>query len=393
MIKRYVLFICICSNIVIYTSNVLASVHDPDSCVTNLNKIINIFMSGDDFHLSQFRERNDSLNGFYFKMLLDKKRRREIMGVAQSSFSDRNLNKYTIDVTNYHYGEFVNNSKYAASSQNAVLWIKFIDLEINSSLLEKRVLQLLDDANSFKFGDIFIQDFVSSKTRNAINDIWQKNAVGSHAGNHFDHPTYSYSYSDLIMMNSRMRYTGSTYQAQIPTLLKGSGKISIDEVALGGNGIFAMDALMLAYKKDALPKTENNKVLISSIGNGNGLSSIPDEYMVGLMIDEKIPIAMITTDGAPNVPMILINYDILVPKIKSLVSEIGENKFLKLVTPDLIESLKEKKDASGNLIDYIQLEGNMESVFLNLDQFWQKRYGESIVFFVNIGLSKTNINN
>jgi UDP-N-acetylglucosamine pyrophosphorylase len=85
-----------------------------------------------------------------------------------------------------------------------------------------------------------------------------------------------------------------------------------------------------------------------------------------------------------NTNTALFNYEELVPKLKALVNKIGEEEFLRIVTPDLIENRKEQKDKDGISRKYLQLEGAMGSSLLNLDRFWRAHYQEPLVHFINV---------
>ena len=83
--------------------------------------------------------------------------------------------------------------------------------------------------------------------------------------------------------------------------------------------------------------------------------------------------------------MALFNYDVLVPRIKKLVSEAGHDQFYEIIAPDLIQNSKEQTESDGLKRAYTQLEGAMGSVLLNLDRYYRQRYGEPLVYFVNVG--------
>lgn len=55
-----------------------------------------------------------------------------------------------------------------------------------------------------------------------------------------------------------------------------------------------------------------------------------------------------------------------------------------VLMPDLIDKWKSQTDADGTDREYLQLEGAMGSTLLNLDRFWRSRYGEPLVYFINV---------
>lgn len=301
----------------------------------------------------------------------------------------------------------------------------FIDLSSNKriSIAEAQILQAFSDAQQKVFGEIILHDIISNETEESIKKIWEQMSV--------EQPNKSYQ--QLVKENKGVSYFGHSYQYHIPTI-DSAGKVSFNRQAPGGHALFGVDALMAAYRSEMRPDV-GDKVLISSVGNGEDLSSSPDEFMVHWMVEEQIPIAMVTTtktnndmkggqiaivmpkDQAPyismmekaqaessnqlalfeslglrpndreaffNTNMILINYQALTPKIQKLVAEIGEDAFLQIISPDLILNKKKQKEQDGVERTYTQLEGAMGTVVLNLDRYWRKRYGTPLVHFLNV---------
>ena len=289
-------------------------------------------------------------------------------------------------------------------------------------IAEIQILQQLLEDKSGVFGDVIFHDLVSNETIDSMNAIWKTPSL----------------------LNTKQTYAQSTgegtvrrfVQQQVPTINE-AGKVTYGRTAPSGHWIFAIDALRSAIHETELPKT-NGRTLISVIGNGEDLSSTPDAAMVGWMAKEKIPIVMVTTEKTPNdlkggqialvkettgetfvsiieqaqakeagqldlfeklglqvkndnqiaffnTNMALFNYEVLVPKLKGLVSEIGEKEFLRILAPDLILNWKEQKDADSIVRKYLQIEGAMGSTLLNLDRFWRAKYGEPLVHFINVG--------
>lgn len=370
-----------------------------------------------------------------------------------------------------HQSLIHSSKNYAASAQSATLWIKkmqagsgttitrgsylsqlagarperrskirvgakgtdlFIHLKNNPSLsislAEAQILQAISDAQNQKFKKIILHDLVSRETEDSISKLWNKSSLIQP----------SLNYLQLINQLSGegvIERSGQTIQALIPTLDE-TDQLNFNRTAPGGHALFAFDALRAAYQDGILPKTQGSP-LISSIGNGEDLSSTPDPTMVGWMVQENIPIAMITTEKTSNdlkggqialvlqedgsiyvtiieqaqakevgqeilfeklgldikrnqqiaffnTNMALFNYDVLRPKLKKLVAEIGENEFLKVVAPDLISNYKQQTDPDGVVRKYLQIEGAMGSCLLNLDRYWRNRYEEPLVHFVNV---------
>lgn len=320
-------------------------------------------------------------------------------------------------------------SRIRIGAKGTDLFIHFKNnTSLSISLAEAQILQAISDAQNQKFKKIILHDLVSKETEDSISRLWEKPSLIQ--------PSLNYDQLiDLLNQQGIIERSGQSIQALIPTLDE-TDQFSFNRTAPGGHGLFAFDALRAAYQDELLPKTQVSP-LISSIGNGEDLSSTPDPTMVGWMVQENIPIAMITTektsndlkggqialvyqeDGSPyvtiieqaqakeagqenlfeklgidikrnqqiaffNTNMALFNYDVLRPKLKKLVAEIGESEFLKVVAPDLISNYKHQTDQDGVIRKYLQIEGAMGSCLLNLDRFWRDRYQEPLVHFINV---------
>ncbi len=318
------------------------------------------------------------------------------------------------------------------SSDNVKIGSKGTDLYIETpekkliNLAEVQILQSIVDANEGKFGEVILHNIVSDETKDSIDGLWNKK---SYLDNNM-------SYIEFVKESANLYLNQETMQFHIPTINE-NDEITFNRKAPGGHGLFGLDALRACYIDELRPKTD--RVLIGSIGNGEDLGSSPDEYMVSWMAKEQIPIAMVTTtktnidlkggqisliknnddsyyvsmiekaqaeqsdqvklfyelglresdsDAFFNTNMVLINYDVLVPKIKKLIKEIGEEAFLEKITPDLIENIKSQKDSDGEDRNYRQLEGALGSVILNLGKFWQEHYKESLVHILNVSKEK-----
>lgn len=310
----------------------------------------------------------------------------------------------------------------------------FIDIEFQGknqtvNLAEIQIMRSIEEAFSNKWKKIIFHDIIGSETSKAVKDIWNKPSI-------FDSKK---SYRQIIDENNQLiSYFGSTTQNNLPTIDE-QGNLSLSRTAPGGHGIFGLDALKAAINDTLRPQYDSNEHhLIGVVGNGEDLGSTPDPMIAGYMVDQQWAIVMITTEkttvdlkggqlaivsdkknneeyvtiieqaqakaqGAStlqlfeeiglrkgdnmayfNTNMALFNYNILIPKLKRLLAEIGEEEFLKIITPDLIQNQKTQIDSDGVSRKYIQLEGAMGSVLLNLDRYWRKRYCTPIVHFINI---------
>lgn len=292
------------------------------------------------------------------------------------------------------------------------------------SLAEMQILQSIHDAGESVFGEVVLQDIVSSETEEALEEIWNKKSWWDR----------DKTYLELAESARGFRKFGRSFQRFIPTIDE-KKRASLNRMAPGGHALFAVDALRAAFLENRRPTHFEGNVLVATIGNGEDLSSTPDAAMVGWMTAERIPIAMVTTEKTENdlkggqialvqkpdgsfyativeqaqakeagqlklfeelglrpgdnmaffnTNMALFNYGVLVPTMTKLVREIGETEFMRIIAPDLIENRKSQKDPDGQMRTYIQLEGAMGSSLLRLDRYWRERYGTPLVHFINV---------
>ncbi|HAR43604.1 MAG TPA: hypothetical protein DCS07_13405, partial [Bdellovibrionales bacterium] len=259
--------------------------------------------------------------------------------------------------------------------------------KVQIPLVEAQLLQSILDMKKNIFGDIIFHDIVSSETAESISKIWKKPSLLDP----------SKTYEQLVKETPGLQRFQETMQSYIPSLDE-AGRITFSHEAPGGHALFAVDALRAAYKPELRPKVRG-KSLIAAISNGEDISGTPDHLMVGWMVKEKIPIALVTTEktvvdgkggvislvqnaqgdvslavletaqaeaagqkklfqnlkGSASTNLTLFNYDVLVPKIEKLVQEIGEDEFMKVISPDLIRNPKEKKNVAGQIQKFMQL--------------------------------------
>ena len=292
----------------------------------------------------------------------------------------------------------------------------------NISLAETQIIQAMKLAESDSFYKIILHDIVSDETDSSISSIWDKMAFEKDV-----------SYKKCIENSEKISFFKKSFQQHIPTIDQ-FNNLTVERKSPGGHGLFGVEAIMNAIDSSSLPKVNPDNVLISSIGNGEDLSSGPDYLMTGWMAKESIPIAMVTTsktnndlkggqialfkedqrfyvtivekaqaesagqlglfeklglrknDGEAffNTNMLLINYTALTPLLQRLQEKIGREKFFEILSPDLIQNIKSQKDSKGVEKKFIQLEGAMGSVALNLDYYWRRSFGTPLVYILNV---------
>jgi hypothetical protein len=282
------------------------------------------------------------------------------------------------------------------------LYIKTKDGHI--SIAEAQLLQASKKTASFE--KVIFQDILNEDVVEFFDDVWKKHA-------------------DLFK-TSKLEHFKTLVQSKLPTL-DGQKQLTTKRVAPAGHGLFGYEILHAIFTPELRPAEKN---LICSIGNGEDLSSTPDKAIANWMLAEKVPVCMITTtktrndvkggqialadrgeegifltiieksqaenagqlglftklglrdcdnEAFFNTNMVLLNIDVLIEKFKTT----NKEELLKASLPDLIQN---KKEQDGET--FTQLEGAMGSVFLNLDTYWRKTFGEPLVHIMNV--SKEN---
>ena len=83
----------------------------------------------------------------------------------------------------------------------------------------------------------------------------------------------------------------SLIQTNLPTL-DSKGELTLERVAPAGHGLFGYEIIESIFDDTRRPQGDN---IILCIGNGEDLSSTPDRTVTNWMLQEKIPICMVTT--------------------------------------------------------------------------------------------------
>lgn len=211
----------------------------------------------------------------------------------------------------------------------------------------------------------------------------------------------------------------SIIQYKMPTIDK-SGNPSFERLAPGGHGFLGFQILMKLFKE---PIAEPE---IIAVGNGEDLNSTPDLKILSWMEETKTPICMITTnktimdkkggqlavvkEATPyltiiekaqaeragqldyfaelglrveddyslfNTNIVLLNTKVLSDLISSLDCSLEE--FGMIIAPDLI---KNEKVQDGK--KFIQLEGAIASVMLNLDKYFREKLNKPLIRLLNL---------
>ena len=291
------------------------------------------------------------------------------------------------------------------------------------SIAELQLLQAIYDAEQGFYSKVVMQDIVSDETMASIRDLWNLKCF-------FES---NRTYEDIFSNNKKLGKFGEICQKHQATI-DAKGELSTNRTSPGGHGLIGISALRACYKENERPN-KNVENLIGVVGNGEDLGSSPDPLIVGWMIKNKVPVAMITTekteldmkggqialvdDGSGTVYITIIekaqaenagkldlfeqmglrpgdrpaffntntavfNYQELTPIVNELIQKMGENEFMRAVSPDLIKNTKKQVDKDGVERVYVQLEGAMGSSLLNFDKLCRQKLGKKAVHFLNI---------
>lgn len=272
------------------------------------------------------------------------------------------------------------------------LGAKGTDLFVSGkSLAQLQIEQVKILNQNSKYKKVSLQNLVNEQTKEVVE--------GLNAGHDFIKPSIS--------------------QYKMPTIGE-DGAISFERLAPGGHGFLGF-SLLMNILKSPITKPE-----ITAIGNGEDLNSTPDLKIFSWMEESQTPICMITTvktvkdkkggqlaivkKQTPYLTIIekaqaersgqltyfeelglradddfsLFNTNIVVLNTKiisDLIQEhnLDEELLASIITPDLI---KNEKLQDGK--KFIQLEGAIGSVMLNLDKYFRENFNRSLITFLNL---------
>lgn len=279
---------------------------------------------------------------------------------------------------------------------------------IEVPLTELQILQKIAAGRSQAFGKIVHQDLVGPETQQRLASIWKK--ISEVEGK---------TYQQIFAADTKLQRAPMKPQSKVPTVTR-TGSISFNRVAPAGHGFFAVDAILEAKSHRA---GTNPKVV--AISNGEDMNSTADAVMIDWIVKNRVPIALVTTSksstdkkggiltlvrdsrsgelfmkvvdtaeaeaanqleyfqnlgGYASTNLTIFNYDAL----QSLLKDISSDELLSAAAPDLIPNWKKQMDTDGVEREYLQLEGAMGSVIMNLDRYFRRKTGKSIVRVINI---------
>lgn len=283
----------------------------------------------------------------------------------------------------------------------------FINYEGNIlSIAEVQLLQVLPKRKQYHRISYF--NLINEETAVAVKDIWKKSA-----------PESELSYEQLLK-EENVEVHAEVYQAMMPTV-NSQGDLTTGRIAPAGHGFLGFYEILKLFKN----QDADDGIVV--IGNGEDLRSTPDDKIISWVAENEVPIVMITTtklekdkkggqlaivaESQPYVAIVekaqaeranqvsyfeeiglreeddisLFNTNIVVLNRSALkkkleqISELDLKSFAKILAPDLI---KNTKTQDGK--DYIQLEGAIGSVLLNLDKYFRQNINDHVVEFLNL---------
>ena len=289
----------------------------------------------------------------------------------------------------------------------------FVDITLNGktekvSISEIKLLRIITESNYYKAS--ILKERGSDESIDSINDLLDFVNVYARAGDlttRFKNQTYRQIFADEGRLTLE-----EPYNQQLQPVIDQNNTL-LPRKSPGGHGFCGVYTLL-----DILNRPQKKGNMISVLYNSDGINNWVDPLIAGLMVEERIPIAMLTTtktsldkkggqigvaknpDGTWRVEIlevanaksneqeqlfldmgltrgeagaqyfntntVIANYTILQPFLGGLVDTIGMDEFIGVIGPSLI---KNAKKAGGE--EYFQLEGALGSVILNLNSYLQ----------------------
>jgi len=290
------------------------------------------------------------------------------------------------------------------------------------SIMELKYLRLINEANNYE--QVIINPVVNAESSKAVHDFFQITYL-PHRLDRRDE-TVKKTYGEILSGNPKIVLSEQIAQNDLPTIDANTSQLTNDRKAPGGHGHIGSMIL-----QEIADKTIGERDLhrVRAIYNGDGPNNTVSPEMVGFMVEEKAGIIMLSTtktgvdikggiigveklgdsdsqiysaqlfelaqarkskqesvfynmgldtDKLPevfhsihesgkqyfNTNVVLINETLLSPFLKNLKDNMGKEEFAKIITPDLIENEKEEEGRK-----FVQLEGALGSVILNLNRF------------------------
>ena len=278
-----------------------------------------------------------------------------------------------------------------------------------TSIAEIQLKQAMGLTKQTPYAKVKYINLVNDVTEFAVESIWNK-TVGEK------------TYREIFNESDKLEVGQTYFQKKMPTLDE-AGELTQERLAPAGHGFVGFLEVLDVFQNESV-----NEVV--AIGNGEDLSSTPDLKIINWVVENNIPVVMITTtktdadkkggqisivknEGTPDFVTIvekaqaeaanqlayfeelglrasdrdsLFNTNIVVINKKALKEKFTENLkdmnaelFVQSFAPDVIKNIKEQDGKK-----FTQLESALGSVMLNLDQYFRLNHNTSVVSFLNL---------
>ncbi|MDP8254076.1 MAG: UTP--glucose-1-phosphate uridylyltransferase [Candidatus Kaelpia aquatica] len=288
----------------------------------------------------------------------------------------------------------------------------FFPIEINDqtimvSVAEIKLLNAIRWVKEDRIGEVGYFELVSTESEESISALMDSTYLLDRVDDSIAQDSKR-TYRDIF--NELGMDLEVAVQQLFPTVDTTTGVLSMERRAPGGHGHWGLWILQ------NILNWEGQDQAVAAIYNNDGLNNSPDQAMIGWMVEENIPIAMISTtrtsldtkggiigivtlpDGRTytdlleikqadkveqgeqfqamgltegelgaqyfNTNMFLFNVGLLSPFLKELKGVLGDDEFNRVVFPTLIQNTKSQDGK-----EFIQLEGAIGSVVLNFGKY------------------------
>ncbi len=282
--------------------------------------------------------------------------------------------------------------------------------KVQVTLVELKLIRAILTAKGGDYANLNIRDIVGPETKNRMSELWNKKSLLNP----------ELTYAEEFAKTSGLTRGKLIFQSHVATLH--NGQITTDHVSPPGHGVFAVNAIREVVRTEL---TKSSKDHVIAISNGEDLNSVVDPILVGGVIKESFPISLITTDkvstdkkggllavvrdtrinetylkvidtaeakeagqletfekaeGIVSTNLTLFNAKALKEALKGFT----EAELELAMAPDVLRNAKVKEDSNGVKKEFVQLEGTIGTVIMNLDRAYRKKHnGKQLVHIIN----------
>ncbi len=284
------------------------------------------------------------------------------------------------------------------------------DLKVQVTVVELKLIRAILTAKRGDYANLNIRDIVGPETKNRMSELWNKKSLLNP----------EMTYAEEFAKTPGLSRGQLIYQSHVPSL--NNGQITTDHISPPGHGVFAVNAIREVARHDISKSSQDHVIAIS---NGEDLNSVVDPVLIGGVVKEGFPISLITTDkvstdkkgglmavvrdtrtneaylkvidtaeakeagqleifekaeGLISTNLTLFN----VKALKEALKGFTEAELELAIAPDVLRNTKIKEDSKGVKKEFVQLEGTMGTVIMNLDRAYRKKYnGKQLVHIIN----------